>query len=113
MNFIHNVTDHPRWLFYVYVLQALGLPVGHDCGFAPSCQWEVKFLCIEFDPGDSLLWEVHIYKSSTYVLKPPKLGALRKVARDNIIICILKWIKKLVPILLESNMGQDHFSSLS
>ncbi len=30
------------------------------------------------------LWEVHVCKPSTYVLKPPKLVALREVARDNI-----------------------------
>ncbi len=30
------------------------------------------------------LCEVHIDKPSTYVLTPPKLGALREVARNNI-----------------------------
>ena len=30
------------------------------------------------------LWEVQVYKPSTYVCKSPKLGALREVARDNV-----------------------------
>ena len=52
------VADHPRWLFCVYVLQALGLPV-------------------------------HVCKPSIYVLKPPKLVALREVARDNIYLRLI------------------------
>ncbi len=31
------------------------------------------------------MWEVHVCKTSTYVLKPQKLGTLREVARDNIL----------------------------
>ena len=30
------------------------------------------------------MWEVHVNKPSTHVLTPPKLGALREVARNNI-----------------------------
>ncbi len=61
---IYIVADHPRWLFCVYILQALGLLAWDMIPFA--------------------LWEVHGRKPSTYVLKPPKLGALREVACDNI-----------------------------
>ena len=67
---MHIVADHRRWLFCVYVLQALGLPVGHDRRFASFA-----------------LWEVHVFKPSSYVLKPPKLGALREVTRYNIVAC--------------------------
>ncbi len=31
------------------------------------------------------LWEVHVDKPSTHVITSPKLGALREVARDNIL----------------------------
>ena len=39
-----------------------------------SCRLEASFT----------FWKVHGRKPSTYAPKPPKLGALREVARDNI-----------------------------
>ena len=97
----HNVADHPWWLFCAYELQALGLPLGHDSGFAPSRQWFANAAgncCLEAPVNVSNpVWsthagwrlrshcgEVHVCKPSTYVLKSPKLGALREVACDNI-----------------------------
>ncbi len=39
-------------------------------------------------------WRIHVRKPSTNVLTPPKLGALREVARHNI-YCILKcWVQQ-------------------
>ena len=38
------------------------------------------------DGASVVLWEVHVSKPSTHVLTPPKLGALREVARDNIFV---------------------------
>ena len=32
----------------------------------------------------AISWRIHVSKPSTHVLTPPKLGALREVARDNI-----------------------------
>ena len=87
--FIYIVTDHPRWLSCVYVLQALGLSVGHDCGSAPLCRWVCKrcWWLLPGDTGEFASWEVHVYKSSTYVLKPPKLGALERWHATILICC--------------------------
>ncbi len=40
--------------------------------------------------ASAALWEDHADKPSTHVLTPPKLGALREVARDNTFIYISK-----------------------
>ena len=77
---LYIVAEHPRWLFCVYELQALGLPVGHDCRFAPY-RGNVSNPVLE---ASFALWEVHVSKPYTYVLKPPKLGAIKEVAHDNI-----------------------------
>ncbi len=42
------------------------------------------FLCLVIWKASAASWEVHASKPSTHVLTPPKLGALREVARDNI-----------------------------
>ncbi len=34
--------------------------------------------------ASAISWRIHVHKPSTHVLTPPKLGALREVARDNI-----------------------------
>ena len=52
--------------------------MGHDFGLAPSCRWVFRLEALV------ALWEVHGSKPSTNVLMPPKPGALREVACDNI-----------------------------
>ena len=36
--------------------------------------------------ASTISWRIHVRKPSTNVLTPPKLGALREVARDNILL---------------------------
>ncbi len=45
--------------------------------------WLNSIFLHEVGHGFGFLWEVHGRKPSTYVLTPPKPGALREVARDN------------------------------
>ena len=35
--------------------------------------------------ASAISWKIHVHKPSTHVLMPPKLGALREVACDNIL----------------------------
>ncbi len=42
-------------------------------------------LYVLFVTASAALWEDHTDKPSTHVLMSPKLGALREVARDNIL----------------------------
>ncbi len=35
--------------------------------------------------ASAISWKIHVHKPSTHVLTPPKLGALRKVACDNML----------------------------
>ena len=45
--------------------------------------------------ASAALWEVHVDKPSTHVLTPLKLGALREVARDNILVFLFHDIASL------------------
>ena len=48
--------------------------------------------------ASTVSWDVHAGEPSTHVLTPPKIGALREVARDNILplykctVCLLERI---------------------
>ncbi len=52
-----------------------------DCWLIFSDLGALSTHCLE---ASATSWEVHTSKPSTHVLTPPKLGALREVARDNI-----------------------------
>ncbi len=49
------------------------------------------------------LWEVHIGKPSTYVLKPRKLGALREVAHNNMVLSCGACFHCILYMLYHSN----------
>ena len=46
--------------------------------------------------ASAALWQVHNDKPSTHVLTPPKLGALREVARDNMFLMAAYVLNNLV-----------------
>ncbi len=49
--------------------------------------WIISLVLMDMEASFAL-WkvQVHAYKPSTYVLTPPKSGALREVARYNILL---------------------------
>ncbi len=53
----------------------------------------LKILCVLLHrlEASAVLWDVHAGKPSTHILTPPKIGALREVARDNIMHGINVW----------------------
>ncbi len=50
-------------------------------------------------------WKIHAQKPSTHVLTPPKLGALREVARDNMVVLLFQFVAECV-VMCRPNLLQ-------